>query len=426
LGIDQSLDTQSGVQLVTAHSAKGLEFHTVFMLDAVSKAWQPQGSQGRFEFRLPDTLSFSGEVDAEEARRRLFYVAMTRAKVELFISYAAQDEKGKPLQRSQFIEEIIHHPQLEFGYRELEPDLLLKYQVDLLSEAPEVRLQPLPAPIINELLGDFRLSISALNSYLKCPLGFYYKHILKMPMLLSESAAYGQAVHQTLQTLFLNMQRSKPRNFPARKTFLRIFESELQRYQLYFSEEKYAQFLQRGIHNLDRYYQTSLGRWSWRVVVEYTVRTAEVDGVPITGTIDKIEFGKQQQVHIVDYKTGSSNQTKTRKPSPQNPDGGNFWRQLAFYKLLYENFDQSGRLVRSAEIDYVEPDSSGAFSQTTVDFSPGDTQPLRERIQEVYEKIRRHDFYSGCGEKDCKWCTFVRENQLPGRLSDWDIEELDD
>ena len=426
LALESNLARVNALQLVTAHSSKGLEFDRVFILDVSKKNWEPRKQARNFQFAMPDTLTLSGEEDAMEARRRLFYVALTRAKSHLQISYALQDQQGKPKQRAIFVDELLGSKSTHFRQEKVTDQQLLESQILQLVSPAEVILPTAPRPYIDQLLADFRLSISALNTYLRCPLSFYYVFILKVPVLFSEAAAYGTAMHYALQQLFLKMQASRPKNFPSERAFIQYFEHEMQRLRFYFSEEFFSQQLQRGQYALKQYYQYYYGRWSKKVIVEYTIRTAEIAGVPLTGTIDKIEFRESQNVHIVDYKTGSQQTKKLRRPTDKSPLGGIYWRQLVFYKLLYEHFDKTGKIAQSATIAYLDLGPQGVIQEEMLTFTREDTQQLKQMIEETYQAILRHDFYKGCNEPTCHWCNFVNNQQLGRRLEQTELEELDD
>ena len=113
IGVLKTITAKEGVNLVTAHSSKGLEFQYVFMIDCVKDNWEPKGSGNTFRFPLPDTLTLSGEEDALEARRRLFYVAMTRAKEHLQISFSQTDIAGKQLNRAIYVDEVLEGTDLD-------------------------------------------------------------------------------------------------------------------------------------------------------------------------------------------------------------------------------------------------------------------------------------------------------------------------
>lgn len=82
---------QEGICLLTMHSAKGLEYDTVFLL-------------GANEGSMPDKRAVMTEETEEE--RRLFYVAMTRAKRQLIISYV-KEKNGKDCSPSRFVKELF-------------------------------------------------------------------------------------------------------------------------------------------------------------------------------------------------------------------------------------------------------------------------------------------------------------------------------
>ena len=103
-----------GVNLLTAHSAKGLEFECVFMLHCLAEFWEPAASKkSASQFYLPENFRKTNEeTDSEEAARRLFYVAMTRAKTYLQLSYYAKQNNQKTSKRASFIDDLVIYFQL--------------------------------------------------------------------------------------------------------------------------------------------------------------------------------------------------------------------------------------------------------------------------------------------------------------------------
>lgn len=426
LEIQQEIRATNGVHLVTAHSAKGLEFERVFILDAVKDEWEPKSRGSAYRFPLPDTLTFSGEEDALEARRRLFYVALTRAKEHVQISYSERDSKGKDRQRALFVDEILESPGVTSEHRQLESEVLADLQYVQLFEkqAPQIPVQE--KAFIDNLLKDFRLSISAMNRYLQCPLAFYYEHILRVPSIGSEAANYGTALHNSLQRLFEQMLLSKEKRFPNVPNLLGIFEHEMQKARGSFSAKEFKRRMELGRRNLTAYYHQKIKDWHRKVRVEYTIRNVELDGVPLTGTIDKLEFIDDQNVHIVDYKTGSLDDRKLQTAKNVEHKGGTYWRQLVFYKLMYEAFDRAGRLATKGTISYLDPDKDGLFQDKSVEYTPEGVSIVRTLIKNTYENIQAHNFYEGCGESNCTWCNFAKQTILADSLSVPEIEELDD
>ncbi len=426
LEANKIVQAEEGVQLVTAHSAKGLEFQKVFLLGCTDSHWEPRNHNSSYQFSLPDTLTYSGEEDALEARRRLFYVAMTRAKEQLHISYSEADKNGKPQRRAIFVEELLSGAGLTVQQRALPPSALLEAETlrMLEMEAPAIPAQD--KALADSLLEGFQLSVSAMNRYLRCPLSFYYEHVLRAPEVVSEAAYYGIAMHNALQRLFERMRASRTKAFPPETAFIRMFEQEMERLEGYFARKEYHRRLEMGRHNLSDYYREYAGKWHKEVMLEYKPRQVEMDGVPLTGSIDKLELLDTATARIVDYKTGSHNEGKLRRPTPANPNGGSYWRQLVFYKILCESHPVNTRIVKSGLISYLEPSGSGKLVEKEIAYTPEDVQQVKGMIRTVYEKILAHDFYTGCGEANCPWCSFVRHNELVDSFSEPEVEELDD
>lgn len=427
LELQQIAQTEAGVNLLTAHGSKGLEFQRVFILDATKDMWEPSTRTANYKFKLPDTITFSGAEDEMEARRRLFYVAMTRAKEQLHISYSLQNNKSKDLSRAAFLDEILQQEHLtKVIEKQLPQAQILEAQTTLLSEQEIVKIESPNPAIIKELLADFRMSISALNNYLYCPVGFFYENILRVPSVQREAASYGTAIHETLEKLFAKMLTSKTKQFPKTQEVIKDFEFEMERWRGFFSIKSYDKFLRRGKFHLKEFYRKHHKAWRKAVKLEYRISNAEIDGVPVVGVIDRIEFLENQQVHIVDYKTSKPKPDHLRKITAKNKTGGNYWRQLIFYKLLFENYKNTERQVASAEIAYIEPDKSGDYPNPKFKFSAKEVDDVRALIKDSYAKIMNQEFYEGCSKPECNWCNFVRNQSTPETFSLEEIENLDD
>ncbi|RMG82670.1 MAG: ATP-dependent helicase [Bacteroidetes bacterium] len=439
LELNKVVLAEDGVHLLTAHSSKGLEFERVFLLDCVEDYWEPRSRRGNYRFPLPDTLTWSGEEDALEARRRLFYVALTRAKTHLHLSYARFDHKGKPLQRTRFLDETGTVFPQKAREKSLPDDQIIEAQIALLSETPP-RLPEQDKTIIDELLKNFALSVSALNKYLYCPLGFYFENILNVPTLMSEAASYGQAMHHALQLGFGKMLLSKDKKFPPVADFVRFFEQEMYRLEGQFGRKEFERRLRLGHDFIHQYYRLHARDWHKNVRLEYDLKNVEMDGIPLTGMIDRLELHGTDTAHVVDYKTGSHAAKKVRGFSLKEwqaaqaagPEGlaeltaktGHYYRQLVFYKILYEHHQHHGRVVTSGEISYLEPDPKGHFPSVKIRFRPEDVSFMKWLIRDTWEKIMAHKFYEGCGK--CKWCEFVQNNARVDSFANEIIEELDD
>ena len=160
------------VQLMTAHGSKGLEFEHVFMMkcnDGNKGGKWPGGENNSGRFSYPPSLNGKVENESqlkEEENRRLFYVAMTRAKKVLHLSYS--DDSAKTHFINEF-ENFIDPVEVTESFEECQ-------SID------EIVIPKFSDDILSEILGELSLSVSTLNAFLKCPLSFYFNKGLKLPL----------------------------------------------------------------------------------------------------------------------------------------------------------------------------------------------------------------------------------------------------
>ena len=422
IALKQDLRDVRGVQLLTAHAAKGLEFDYVFMPDCTATQWESKRGGNQSNFSLPEPLTFSGEEDALEAARRLFYVAMTRARKHLVLSYSARGDDGKDLMPSQFIGETgleAKTVQADETSRQNSALILLT-----MSEQPVITLPE--DHVIDTLLGRFVMNPTSLNRFLRCPLAFYYEDLLRIPTTPSEYAAYGQAIHGVLQQFFLK-KAPKGQYFPDAEVLVKLFKAEMQRRRALFSTAAYEQRLHLGTEHLRQYHEQQLPYWRRRAVVERRIDRVEIHGVPINGVIDKIEWLDGGTLRLTDYKTGKPDNKKIQPPSETQPYGGDYWRQLAFYQILMKNAKMFIETVSENTIGWLEPDAKGRFQVGKITYRSTDIEQVEQWIVETFQRIKNRDFTRGCGQKDCVWCAMHQKNQTyAASWSNADDEALDD
>jgi DNA helicase II / ATP-dependent DNA helicase PcrA len=425
LAMRKDIELEDGVHLVTAHGSKGLEFHTVFVLDATLESWEKNGRRGN-QFSLPDTLTLSGETFADETRRRLFYVAMTRAKAQLFISYAHTNSKGKDQQACSFLDELTAGTGWPREDIQLSPEVLLAYEVAFLQNTTRPQLPAMEQSAVRKMLENFQLSPSTWLRYLTCPISFFYEVVLQAPQIQRAAASYGQAMHHALQRYFNLMLAQPERRFAPSSVLVDLFTEEMLQARPYFSSEEFVARLEQGKRNLQRYYDQYHTTWTTQVRTEMNIQQVEVGGVPVKGVIDRLDLIDERTAQIIDYKTGSHNPARLRPPTAANPLGGNYWRQLVFYKLLWENKGGETRSVKTAAIAYLDINKEGLLTTETLDFPPDAVRQVTVMLQDSYAKIMAQDFYTGCGEPDCEWCRFVQEDLQPPAFTTPEVEAVDD
>ena len=127
----------------------------------------------------------------------------------------------------------------------------------------------------------------------------------------------------------------------------------------------------------------------------------------------------------MDYKTGDVDKAREKlvPPGDRNPDGGDYWRQAVFYKILVDGYEQKDWKVVATEFDFVEPDRKKEYRKVKITITPEDITTVTQQIVSVWEKIQNREFYTGCGKPDCHWCNFVKNNNLAVALHELDSVE---
>ena len=413
LPIVQVGGSEKGVNLLTAHGSKGLEYAHVFIAGTNAMYWEKKNVSNS-GYKLPDTLFFSNAVSSnEEELRRLFYVAITRAETNLVISYSLQNKDGKGIEASQFVEEIKEAQQLEEISIPLDEQTLHAFNLIHMTSASATVIEKMDTDIIDKALEKFSMNVTALNNYLNCPLEFYYKNLIRIPSPKNETLEFGSGVHFALEAFFNKMKDHPNKEFPSKAILLEDFVLYIYRHRESFTKEEFERRLEYGKLVLEKYYEKKINGFNKIVSIERNIRNVTVDGVPLKGKIDKMEFDGHQ-VNVVDYKTGNPDKAKEKLKNPleQPPYGGDYWRQAVFYKILIDNHDQGKYQVVSTEFDFIEPNAKKEIKSIKVNITPEDTSALRDQIQHVWNKIQSREFYTGCGKDDCHWCNFVKTNKL--------------
>jgi DNA helicase-2/ATP-dependent DNA helicase PcrA len=358
----------------------------------------------------------------DEELRRLFYVAVTRAEQHLIISFSRFKNDGKELEPSMFIAEILDQHNLPIERIIIDSEVLSSFTVLHFEEDKAPEIEKIEEELITRLLDKFVMNVTALNNYLKCPLEFYYKNLVRIPSPKNENTEFGSSVHYALERLFRKMKEDSRNAFSSKEEFIADFTWYMNRHRESFTKEQFDRRMEYGLEVLSNYYDKYIKNFNKIVVIEHNIRNVVVRNVPLKGKLDKLEFDGKS-VNVVDYKTGDPDKArpKMQPPSDKNPDGGDYWRQAVFYKILVDNFGQKDWKAVSTEFDFIEPDKKKNYRREKLVISPADITTVTEQIAAVWEKIQKRDFYTGCGKPDCHWCNFVKTNNLAVALHE--IEE---
>ncbi len=371
-----------GVQLLTAHKSKGLEFDHVYIINSRDGHW---GNRRKRSFSIPLrglATVVSGDDNADE--RRLFYVALTRAKKSVTITYPVTGEAGQNYLQTQFVEEM-------------NKELIEVVTPEEIKKEPEFltpRRYTGPKFSDKEYLKDLfltqGLSVTALNNYLDCPWKYFFQNMLRMPAAKTRYLIYGTAVHAGLATFFDNYKNTEKLD---KKLLLKTFETSLESEPL--SPGDFKILKEKGEKSLAGYFKLYQKAWPVPLYNEFQVKGIKLTPeIKLKGVIDKIEPGLDDTVHVVDYKTG--------KPKPRSDK--NYFRQLVFYKILLERFSDKFK-VNSGTLDYIEPNDRGIYKKEEFELKTEDAEKVVEQIKSVAEEILTLKFWrTRCGKPDCEFC----------------------
>lgn len=416
-----------GVNFITTHSSKGLEFEHVFIIGINANVWEK--ARKHSSYSLPDTLfEINKENDLEE-KRRLFYVGMTRAKKQLNLSYLTHDNNSKELEKSQFLAELEEFAGIKSSEYAVNDNDLTNFELIVWqSQKHQAADQLFNNDFGNELLEKYTLSVTHLSSYLKCPTAFYFNSLIKVPAPLSASMTFGSAVHYALEKLFRNMNSNDEKTFATAEEMIKDFAWFMRRNEQNFTPQEFKLRMEYGEQFLPKYYNKYINEWNKITSVERSLKNVVVKNVPLNGKLDKLEFDGNI-VNVVDYKTGNidnarekfktpnaenviKDEAENKEPKFEDKFGGDYWRQAVFYKILMD-YDKDPKTqnweMRTCEFDFVEPDKkTNNFNKVKVPISPLDIETVLGQIDFAYAKIKAKEFSNGCGKADCHWCEFTK------------------
>lgn len=402
---------EDAVRLFTVHAAKGREFDYVFVAGVVKTQWEARKTPPS-SIRIPDNVfeSAISRKDNDELRR-MMYVALTRAKKELLVTYYQVDQAEKEMEKSLFLYEIFGES-FEPEKPEINRDMIFAFETLTPPTSEPGSVQHLEKEFVERQLQHFELNVTALNNYLDCPLHFYFNNILKIPAGLHENMSFGSAIHKALEKLF-NEMKSNGQIFPAIEVFENYFLSYMRRHKEKFSPAGYERKLSYGIELLRNLYTANVDRWHKVVNIEFNTK-AVYEGIPIKGFIDKVEY-YDHEITLVDYKTGDYQSEYTRsklKSADEDRDniGGDYWRQAMFYKILLDHDRNNKYNATHAKYEFVEPDKKTRTLPEPVifHFPQAHIDRVKIQIKETWKKIQAHEFYTGCGKDNCEWCRFAK------------------
>lgn len=374
LAADNMPDRDS-VQIITTHGSKGLEFEVVFVVSAVNHRFPV--IKRRDTFALPEELTNEifpeGDFHIQE-ERRLFYVAITRAKRRLFVTHSDQYEGNKKWKVSPFVEEISASGDVSFTDHELNENVFERLKA---SRAPKKAIFDLPK------FERKRLSYSQLDTFKTCPLKYNYRYLLKIPSPPSHAANFGSSVHNTLNEFYKHLKSGKDVSLDLLKELYEKYWIDLG----YESKAHENTRKKRGWEVLEQFYELNGDPWVTPAYLERPFNLKMGEYV-VSGRIDRIDRLEDGTYEIIDYKTG-----KLKKGVNLDKD-----LQLSIYALACRDVFKIP--VSKLSLYYLEDNEKVSTSR-----SNGQIEELIENVDELVQEMKASGFEPTPGFL-CKFCEF--------------------
>ncbi len=371
LEVSETLGDTDGVQLLTVHASKGLEFDTVYVVNSTAKSWSEPPGMGSLE--VPPELITSVDLPPAHEQRRLMYVAATRARRDLLLSAPVATAGGQRQAVSPLIGELLGH----------EPDLAIDRpevnKVDKMMQKLQ-RYYPLKAELPSRLPfetadGWIELGVGALERYELSPHDFFLQNVLKISQPFGPQLAFGSAIHGTIQMYYEGRLRGE--TVPTPELLTRL--GELWSDRGYESRALADTARARAEATIRRFVERES-------VTDRPVRSTEQ---PITMEIPEAKlrlrgrmdatFGLGDELEIRDFKTGSLHDAEKLADKAKKSF------QLRTYALAVQQL--TGTAPAAVTLDYVVTGVVG-----TAQLTPLILKNHRAKLIELAGRLRARDF----------------------------------
>lgn len=375
------------VQLLTAHKSKGLEFDTVYVFNSVDSVWGQSARSVSRSISYPENLPLAPTGNTADERLRLFYVAMTRAKRQLIVTYAEANDSDKKTLPADFLLPV-EAPINEVGEptREERTHTAELAWYEPLAE-PTQDLKTLLAPRLEK----FKLSATSLNGFLDVTRGgpqhFLLNNLLRFPKTKPAPASYGTAIHWTMQQIHLHMVATG--EYKPLEDSLRDFELALAKERL--SVTDFQHYLQQGSEHLPVFLSSGLLpiTSSQKAEVNFSYQDVRSGTACLTGSLDMIDVdAREKTIAVTDYKTGHPSRSWDRGDDHTKLKLHKYRQQLVFYKILVENSSEyHNYTVTNGQLAFIEPTKTGESILLSLDLTAEDITRTERLIEAVWKHI---------------------------------------
>lgn len=392
----QPLDTLDSVNILTVHGSKGLEFRYVFIVNLVEERFptRRRGESLELPFALIKEKLPEGDTHIQE-ERRLFYVAMTRAKQRLYFCSAKSYGGVREKKISRFLNELGFTDSASVekiaGKQELQIPTENKIAVQNAQRLPKV------------------FSFSQIKSYQTCPYQYKLAHIIKLPTKSNASFSFGTSIHSTFQKFYERMQEMNAKkqatlfdlsesSTPSDMVKVPTLDELLEIYHKNFIEDWYKdryqkeKYYKKGKEILTLFYHSQEGNWRVPAALESAFKI-KVGNYLLRGRIDRIDQLPDGSLEIIDYKTGESKDKLTSEDK----------EQLLIYQIAAQTLPQYRNLGKVEKLTFFYVNDNIQMSFVGKD---KELENLSEKLISTIQSIHAGEFSATPNQFSCSYCDF--------------------
>jgi len=376
------------VSLMTVHAAKGLEFDHVFVLRANTSQFPSSFKERLFEYPKPMRHERSlSEDDGKklhmEEERRLFYVAMTRAKDSLTI--CCKNARAKFPRPGGFVRELIDAKHVVKFYDRRNARA---FQLELAAAAEDSHTTGighwlLLAPSSRAL--EATLSASAIDKYENCPLQYKIYRDWNLPGEVAAQLTAGSLMHEVLREYYNSMIAGRPQDPDALIDYFNQQMTDLP----FDDEDQRSLYRRQGERQLRMFFARGPSAAAKHTETAFTILVGPTK-VKVRGRIDRVDLLDANSAAIIDYKTGA----------PKNEEYVDKSLQLSIYALAAR--EKFGLHARELVIHNLANDTLVSTRR-----SDDQLKETEEKIVNVAAKIAAGEFPANPGYA-CRTCDYSR------------------
>lgn len=377
---------ENKVRVMTVHKAKGLEFPVVFLPGLIQNQFPDRDRQPAFD--LPDALLKETALpasDQKQEERRLFYVALTRAKDRVYLTSAEDYGTTKKRKISQFILEALDLEKETVEAAQASPIETIRLSA---APPPPPAATPLLAINLKPLEPDHLIELSyvQIDNLQTCPLKYKISHVLRVPLRATHHLVFGRALHEAIEVL-LRMKKDG---------MLPFFSAVINEYNRawvsegFLSREHEEQRKEDGRRILQKFYDREMQDSSLPFLIEQDF-SFKHKRVRVRGRWDRVDFDGDKKAVIIDYKSSAvEEQQEADKRARESA-------QLYIYAMAFEQ--RFGVWPEAMELRFLESGLTGR-----VDFRTEELSRVTAMIDSAAETIRKRDFPPRPAYQSCRFC----------------------